>query len=99
MIKCENCGDAGHFASQCPWQGELGTMTRPPWCGECDKVTRLIDHGSYLQRCHRCHPRAHSRFPQHRVCGGCGQLVYAWDVLPCDKHQALGIDARGHRAA
>lgn len=32
--------------------------TRPPWCGECDEATRLIEHPAddTVTRCPRCHP-------------------------------------------
>jgi hypothetical protein len=30
---------------------------RPPWCGECDQVTRMLDyHGDTPRRCPRCRP-------------------------------------------
>jgi hypothetical protein len=29
---------------------------RPPWCGTCDRQTRLEDTEHGPRRCHRCHP-------------------------------------------
>jgi len=26
---------------------------------------------------------------QFKVCGGCYEVVYAWDQMPCGSHQAL----------
>jgi hypothetical protein len=99
---CFRCRKPGHFARSCP---DLATdfsptgqeqTTRPPWCGGCDPRTRLIDHGAYMERCSRCwawpargtHPG--QLLPQHKRCGGCQQVVYAWDAAPCGKHQSLG---------
>lgn len=83
---------------------EAEAAGRPVWCGECDKRTRLVDHGSYMQRCHRCwawparKTRFHQLLPQHRLCGGCRNLVYAWDAEPCGKHRPLAIGVTGHQA-
>ena len=83
---------------------EAEAAGRPVWCGECDKRTRLVDHGSYMQRCHRCwawparKTRFHQLLPQHRLCGGCRNLVYEWDAEPCGKHRQLAIGVTGHQA-
>jgi hypothetical protein len=42
-----------------------------------------------MKRC-ECHPAHGNRLPQHRTCGACGQLIYAWDYAPCDRHQTMG---------
>jgi hypothetical protein len=34
------------------------TVLRPPWCGGCDEQTRLVDAGSAMHRCPKCHPLA-----------------------------------------
>ena len=32
-----------------------GRLSRPPWCGECDQVTRMLDyHGDAPRLCPRC---------------------------------------------
>jgi hypothetical protein len=101
LVDCHKCGQAGHVARDCQWENEVGS--RPAWCGECNRDTRLIDHGSYVQRCHRCWAwpakgtRFHQLQPQHRLCGGCRQIVYEWDKMPCGSHQQLAIDAAGRR--
>lgn len=65
---------------------------RPAWCGSCDARTRLIDHGDHVTRCRTCWPwpekgtYPRQPLPQHKVCGGCGRTVYAWDAMPCGSH-------------
>lgn len=29
---------------------------KPPWCGECDEATRLVETGDGMARCLACHP-------------------------------------------
>lgn len=100
MTSCFRCGDDDHLSYDCP----QGTREQPapppdgpsgaagaPWCGTCDKQTRLIEYADYMTRCPRCHPKAHATLPQHRRCGGCTQVVYAWDPMPCGHHQALPL--------
>jgi Zinc knuckle len=103
--KCFHCGEPGHLAAACPQAAsqEKTSSDRPQWCGECDLETRLIDHKTYMQRCHKCWAwpakgtRHHQPFPQHRICGGCQNIVYAFEKSPCGKHQPLAIDAAGRR--
>lgn len=101
MVDCHTCGQPGHVARDCQWQADI--EGRPPWCGECDRDTRLVDHGSYVQRCHRCwawpakKTRFHQLLPQHKLCGGCKEIIYDFDKRPCGSHQPLGIDAAGRR--
>lgn len=35
-----------------------GPAAKPPWCGQCDKNTRLMEHptNDIVKRCSRCHP-------------------------------------------
>jgi hypothetical protein len=91
--KCYQCGKPGHFAASCPevrFAAELGTedSSRPPWCGECDKKTRLLGDIDRPHRCPRCHPEKDLP-PQFRVCG-CGNVVYRWDRTECGQHQEIG---------
>ena len=49
--------------------GELPTppvrSARPPWCGQCDQTTRMLDfHGDAPRPCPRCEPAAYA--PQDR---------------------------------
>jgi hypothetical protein len=96
MTNCFHCGDDDHLSYDCPSRtrpkaapATPQAAARPEWCGSCDSTTRLIDHGSYVARCPRCHPLGHVTLPQHKRCGGCRQLVYAWDIMPCGDHQEL----------
>ena len=87
MISCTYCGATGrHMTSECP---DLATSSKPPWCGECNPQTRLIDHGTYASRCPSCHP--HGRLPlhQHKRCGGCHQLTYVFDDTKCGSHRPI----------
>jgi Zinc knuckle len=81
---CFNCGTRGHVAADCP---AAVSDKRPPWCGGCDQATRLLDYGTHMQRCAKCHPLAWKPLEQDKRCGGCHQLVYSWDKLPCGSHQ------------
>lgn len=101
MVDCHKCGQAGHVARDCQWEPEVSA--RPTWCGECDRHTRLVDHATYVQRCHRCwawpsrKTHFHQLLPQHKLCGGCRNFVYAWDGSACGKHKPLAINAAGRR--
>ena len=89
---CFNCGEPGHIAADCPARRAAPPeppIEKPQWCGACDPKTRLIDHGTLMQRCPACHPLRWQHLPQHKRCGGCNLLVYSWDVAPCGKHQPL----------
>ena len=88
MLTCGNCGTTGqHITSECPYTAELGHGGKPPWCGNCDKATRLVDHGHSMARCAACHPLAWKPLAQHKRCGGCNSLIYTWDNRPCGQHQ------------
>jgi Zinc knuckle len=107
MTECYRCGQEGHTRANCPQDAPLPASTpsgrndngKPPWCGQCDPRTRLVDHGDYMTRCAWCHPAGSKTLAQHRRCGGCGELIYTWDALPCTKHQPLFISPGGRRAA
>jgi hypothetical protein len=94
--KCYQCGGDGHFAASCPevqFADELGTATdgRPPWCGQCDKRTRLIFEDDHASRCPRCNPQ--QDLPaQFKYCR-CGDPIYRWDKSECGSHQPVGKKA------
>src|ERR1700685_1502225 len=95
--QCFECREYGHIAADCPtklYAVEVGDG-RPPWCGMCDRETRLIyfrRHGTdAARRCSTCHPRSTTLPPTYSKCRGCGRAVYAWDVRSeCGKHQEIG---------
>ncbi len=99
MTNCFRCGAGDHLYRDCPQDTAVSATEpesdRPAWCGQCDKHTRLIDHGNTMERCHRCWAwpakgtRPHQLLAQHTRCGGCRKLTYTWDQMPCGKHQAL----------
>ncbi len=106
-MECYQCGSEDHLSRNCPGRQpppppEPGEE-RPPWCGICDKRTRLIDRGDVVQRCPSCWAwPARGTYPkqqlaQHATCGGCGQVVYTWDQLPCGKHQPVAHATRRPR--
>lgn len=96
MTECYRCGQDGHTRSNCPQDMPLPGGPppspggpHPEWCGTCDKRTRLIDHGTRMSRCDRCHALRFTELAQFRRCGGCGHRVCAWDPSPCDSHETL----------
>lgn len=87
---CFKCGGP-HFVAECEevvFAEELGTASdgRPPWCGECDKRTRLT--GDPPGRCARCNPND-DLLAQYRLCR-CGQTIRRWDPSPCGSHEPVG---------
>src|ERR1700734_2080718 len=83
-VKCFQCQNYGHLARDCPdvkFAAELGTADdgRPPWCGQCDKRTRLLydPAADSCARCPACHPEKDLPH-QFRICK-CGCAVYRWD--------------------
>jgi hypothetical protein len=63
--------------------------TRPPWCGECDQVTRMLDyHGDAPRPCPKCKPL---RPGTHRMC----------QSVPCpapSRGRSIAPDAESRRA-
>jgi hypothetical protein len=61
-ISAAGADQTGEFLSR--MRRQLGTQPpgispppKPPWCGECDEQTRLVDReGDHPARCIRCHP-------------------------------------------
>jgi hypothetical protein len=90
-MNCYECGDSNHLARDCPNTERLGDG-RPTWCGTCDEQTRhYYDAEGTARRC-QCHALSHQQLKQHRRCGACKQVVYAWDQAPdCDRHQLVGV--------
>lgn len=89
-MRCFRCGTVGHIEAGCPYTpADLADASAPrrPWCGNCDKSTRLIDHGDHVARCAECHPLGYKPLAQHKRCGGCGKTIYEWERQPCGSHQ------------
>jgi hypothetical protein len=51
---------------------------KPPWCGMCDKRTRLIERDGIPRRC-RCHPKT-APLAQFRTCTVCQDHIYEWQM-------------------
>jgi hypothetical protein len=90
-MQCFECGDEGHIARECPNLGIVGADGKPPWCGSCDEITRLVDLGDTLMRCRQCHPLRGRMLAQDRRCPRCHEIVYVWDQAACGSHQAVGV--------
>jgi ribosomal protein L32 len=95
--KCYECGEYGHISADCPqklYAVEVGDG-KPPWCGQCDRETRLVyfvrDGIETARRCAACHPRSTTLPVTYSKCRGCGHAIYAWDVRSeCGRHQEIG---------
>lgn len=86
---CFTCGVQGHISADCPNNEVLDT--RPPWCGICDRRTRLVtidlDNGT-VQKCRTCHPTPNKPLAQHRRCPSCKIIVFEWDGNQCGHHES-----------
>ena len=88
--KCFGCGADGYVQSDCPYCAADADSGKPPWCGICDRRTRLVTtdlQTGTLQRCRQCHPHRHKTLTQHRRCPECKTLAYSWDANPCGMHE------------
>lgn len=41
------------------WRSADEVFERPPWCGDCDQFTRLVETDEGMARCATCHPLVH----------------------------------------
>lgn len=95
--RCFECQEIGHIASDCPtkaYAAELGDG-KPPWCGQCDRETRLIyfirDSTEAARRCYTCHPKSQTLPAQFSRCKTCRSAIYVWDIRSeCGKHRTVG---------
>jgi hypothetical protein len=96
---CYGCGEKGHIESECPYAAELAADGKPPWCGICDRRSRLIGApGGQPARCTQCHPSRRKQLAQHRRCPTCHVVVYEWDNSECGHHEMPGAtDKRPER--
>ena len=90
---CHKCGTKGHFASECMNEG-IDASGKPPWCGICDEMTRLLDGSIPVVRCQVCHPLARQQLKQFRKCPRCHVTVYEYDHAPCGQHAGPEIPER-----
>lgn len=97
-VKCFGCQQYGHLERDCPektYASELGGGDKPPWCGQCDRETRLtlvrLDGCDTARRCVTCHPSGHLLSAQFKRCGKCKAVIYEWDMRSeCGRHQPVG---------
>lgn len=88
-LTCFSCGNQGHLARDCPADdNETDKKRKPPWCGNCDRITRLIQLGAIVTRCQECHPLQGVPLPQHDRCPGCHMVIHSWDNHPCGQHSS-----------
>jgi len=93
-MKCFNCQQDGHVASQCTWQNEITDPAArdTPWCGTCDPRTRQIAAGGPAARCPECHPLRARMLAQHKRCPHCHKVTVAWDTAQdCEHHILAGV--------
>lgn len=65
--------------------------TRPPWCGQCDRRTRLHERvDGRMERCQNCHPAPRKQLTQFTRCYGCKTITYSWDSNDCGSHLEIG---------
>jgi len=104
-VKCFGCGEYGHIERDCPansYASELGDGDKPPWCGECDRYSRLIyfiapsgipDRPGTVtaRRCKVCNPQGHLLAVQFKRCKQCKAVTYIWDTATeCGSHPPTG---------
>lgn len=95
--QCWECHEYGHIADNCPsklYAVETGDG-KPPWCGRCDRETRLVyfrrDGTDCARRCTTCHPRSTTFPATYTRCRECKHAIYAWDIRSeCGNHQPVG---------
>jgi hypothetical protein len=63
----------GRLAHGGPWWSQPGAgQPRPPWCGACDEVTRMLGYdGDAPGPCPRCRPPATRRSPDASAADRC----------------------------
>jgi hypothetical protein len=84
-MKCYECGDEGHIATDCP--NGAADDGKPPWCGICDPYTRLVGNSAGIPiRCPDCHPLRGQRLNQFKRCPACKMQIHDWDTAPCGQH-------------
>lgn len=94
-MKCFNCQQDGHVASQCTWQADLADPAgrQTPWCGQCDPRTRHLVAGDLISRCPECHPLRDQMLAHHKRCPHCHRITVAWDSSQdCEHHILAGVD-------
>jgi hypothetical protein len=92
-IRCFGCQQFGHLERDCTNRNSAADTgdDGPPWCGECDRRTRLHmvhrDGRDAVTRC-QCHP---SGLPaQFKRCGECKAVIYEWDRnSECGSHEPV----------
>jgi hypothetical protein len=98
--QCFECREYGHIAADCPsklYASEMGDG-KAPWCGQCDRETRLVyfvrNGRDAARKCRNCHPQAGNIPVTYKKCQRCGKAILAWDIRSeCGQHQPIGPPA------
>lgn len=96
-MRCFNCQQDGHVASQCTWQADLADPAGrdTPWCGYCDPRTRqLATADDRVARCPECHPLRSKMLAQHKRCPHCHKVIVIWDTAQDCEHHILAATNR-----